>query len=65
MTMDKLPNDVVLEMQENSSKQSNCLSCYFLEAGRNCPKEWDGKGGFRLSCANNRDVIFKEVTGND
>jgi len=59
---DKLPEGVVLAIEQVVVGDSvPCLSCYFIEEGKNCPTEWYEQGRFVRSCTNNRDIYFKEI----
>jgi len=62
MQDDKLPDGVVLFMQNLSQNSLGCEYCYFFKSEKKCPKEWDKKRGvFTLSCTYNRNVYFKEL----
>jgi len=60
MMENKLPEGVLLEMAE-ANPVDGCLGCYFILAKEKCPREPDKHNFNRLSCINDRDVIFQEL----
>jgi len=60
---DKLPKGVVLEMVGAESADA-CQCCYFFPSNGKCPREPDKHNFNRLSCVNERNIIFKEL-GNE